>query len=182
MKIKDKAWILLPMLLATALVCAQDESMPEGAVLPVDSFIRPARSPAVDYCEGLGFKYVVERTPDGDRGFCKVSDGKVFDAVAFLEGSQGSEFNYCSKLGLKTRFVESSMECGFAFPASCALCVREDGSVEEVKRLMDYNNKATPEAIVRWSVPYLAVGVFAFIALAAAFIIYRRLHRRSKKQ
>jgi putative hemolysin len=170
-------------LVVVLLVCASvQDVLATGSVLPSEGFIRPVRSPLVDYCERLGYTYVVDNTPEGDRGYCKVSDGKVFDAVAFLEGSQGSEFNYCSKLGLKTRFVESSMECGFAFPASCALCVRDDGSVEEVKRLMDYNNKATPEAIVRWSVPYLAVGVFAFIALAVAFIIYRRLHRRSKKQ
>lgn len=91
-------------------------------------------SPAVVYCEELGYTYVVDETPEGQTGICEFPDGRRVKALEFVAGKVATEMSYCARNGYEARQVEESAVC-----KDCLVCVMADGSEVEVTRLMDLN-------------------------------------------
>lgn len=102
------------------------------------------KNPAAVYCQSLGYNYMIEKTDNGEAGYCQLPNGQSVDAWDFLLGEAGQEFGYCARMGYRQKVVEGYRTCHpFATP-SCAACILEDGSEVEVTRLMNLSfNEAT---------------------------------------
>ena len=75
-------------------------------------------NPSAVYCEKLGYKYIIENTPEGQRGICIFNGGKC-DAWEFLKGTCGLEHTFCAKHGGTTEIIRSE-RCKFTY--TCILC------------------------------------------------------------
>ncbi|OPX65391.1 MULTISPECIES: DUF333 domain-containing protein [unclassified Methanoregula] len=116
-------------LLLAALIAAP----PAGAMI----------NPSAGYCEALGYQYTVTVAADGGMtGFCVLPGNRSVDAWQFLEGKTAPEFSYCKKQGLEIRTVIDPDVCGM-LGDTCAVCIKGDGSVQEVTRMMgiDFREK-----------------------------------------
>jgi putative hemolysin len=107
-----------------------------GFLLPLSLFVIPSvcdavRNPAAVYCTAMGYEYVTEETEYGPMEVCVLPDGQRVDAHGFVSGMVALDWSYCAQNGLEAKHVETSETC-----RGCLVCVLEDGSEVEVKRLM----------------------------------------------
>ena len=75
-------------------------------------------NPSAVYCKKLGYRYVIENTPEGQRGIC-IFDGEKCDAWEFLKGTCGLEYTFCAKHGGTTKIIRGK-RCKFTY--TCVLC------------------------------------------------------------
>jgi len=95
------------------------------------------KNPAAVYCQSMGYNYTIERTDNGEAGYCWLPNGQSVDAWEFLLGEAGQEFGYCARMGLRQKVVEGYRTCLLFATPSCAACILGDGSEVEVTRLMN---------------------------------------------
>jgi putative hemolysin len=129
-----RAGILLVIILATCLA-----GMPAAAMV----------NPSAGYCLALGYEYTDITGPDGSMtGYCVLPGNQSVDAWQFLEGSISPEMGYCRTQGLEVRTVKDPAVCGM-LGSTCAVCVRTDGTIQEVTRMMglDFREKICNETI-----------------------------------
>jgi putative hemolysin len=93
-------------------------------------------NPSAVYCEALGYKYVVESTPEGARGLCQMPNGETVSAWQFLKGKVAQEYSYCQQKGYQIKTVKDRKTCSRFGLEECAVCVLEDGTEVEVTELM----------------------------------------------
>ena len=94
-------------------------------------------NPAATYCEALGYTYIIESSPQGQRGLCQLSTGEKVDAWQFLKGKVGQECSYCQQQGYQIKTVRDPEKCAKFGIEECAVCVLEDGKEIEVTELME---------------------------------------------
>lgn len=100
-------------------------------------------NPAAGYCTELGYQYTVTVGADGSMtGACVLPGGQSVDAWQFLQGKVSAELGYCRKQGLEVRTVTDPAVCGM-LGSTCAVCVKADGTIQEVTRMMglDFREK-----------------------------------------
>jgi len=100
-------------------------------------------NPATVYCEALGYKYVIELTDTGERGFCVLPNGQKVDEWEFLQGKTGQEFSYCKKMGYEIKITRDFDKCLKFLTEECAVCVLPDGKEVEVTELMNLSFQET---------------------------------------
>jgi len=93
------------------------------------------RNPAAVYCDSLGYNYTVERTEDGDVGYCRMPNERIVEAWSFLQGKAARNYTYCARQGLTLKVTNDTTKCGRLMTSTCAVCVK-DGEEVEVTRLM----------------------------------------------
>ncbi len=98
--------------------------------------------PSAVYCEKLGYEWMIEETPDGEFGICKLPDGSTCDSWDFLEGKCGEEYSYCKKKGYELKTISDPEKCSSIFSEECAVCVLENGEEIEVTKLMELEFRA----------------------------------------
>ncbi|MCW1296500.1 MAG: DUF333 domain-containing protein [Candidatus Parvarchaeota archaeon] len=101
------------------------------------------KNPAEVYCSALGYEYVVESTPEGELGICKLQNGQEVDAWQFLRGEVAQESSYCSKQGYQIKTISDWDKCVRLLSQECAVCVLDDGEEVEVTRLMGLHFEET---------------------------------------
>lgn len=109
------------------------------AAVPAGAMINPSAL----YCTELGYLYTDTVAVDGGMtGFCMLPGNRSVDAWQFLEGKAAPELSYCKKQGLEVRTVTDPEACGM-LGETCAVCVKADGSTQEVTRMMglDFREK-----------------------------------------
>jgi putative hemolysin len=132
--------------------------------------------PSASYCVALGYKYVVESTPRGQRGLCQLPNGTAVDSWEFLKGKVGQEYSYCGQKGYEMRTVKDTKTCSKFLTDQCAVCVLEDGREVEVTELMGLE----PSCARCYRIPnstIIAVSV-AVVAVALAVILFIRWRMR----
>ena len=87
------------------------------------------RNPAAVYCDFMGHNYTVERTAEGDVGYCTIAGAKV-DAWEFLQGKTARDASFCAAKGLQLRISHDTKVCGRLMTDSCAVCVKDGKEVE----------------------------------------------------
>jgi putative hemolysin len=105
-------------------------------ILLIEPLVFGLRNPAAVYCEALGYEYVIEETPEGEVGVCKLPDDSTCTDWDFLIGKCGKEYSYCKKEGYELKIINDTEKCGSIFTEECMVCVLEDGSEVEVTKLM----------------------------------------------
>jgi C1A family cysteine protease/putative hemolysin len=133
------ACILIFTMLLGALQASADL---QEAALDLSDGARPAigaANPAAVYCAELGYEYVIEDTPGGQRGVVVLPNGERCDAWDFYRGKCGSEFSYCARQGYAT---ETRLITNGSFTAECAVCMSSDGEeIGTVSELMGLEAK-----------------------------------------
>jgi putative hemolysin len=94
------------------------------------------KNPAAVYCYALGYEYTVDKTVNGDLGYCTLSAGEKVDAWKFLRGEVAQDRNYCALKGYGQRIVMDPKVCLKFLSDSCMVCVLNDGREMEVTELM----------------------------------------------
>jgi len=98
------------------------------------------KNPAKVYCEALGYKFIIEKTKQGEIGFCEFSENERCPAWLFLVGECGKEYSYCAKNGYQIKTVKDPKKCAsLPLGIKCAVCVMKDGKEVEVTKLMNLN-------------------------------------------
>ena len=106
-------------------------------------------NPAAGYCLTLGYEYHDIIGADGSMtGYCILPGNRIVDAWQFLQANVSPELGYCRTLGLDVRTVKDPAVCGM-LGSTCAVCVRTDGTIQEVTMLMglDFREKICNETI-----------------------------------
>lgn len=109
------------------------------AAVPAGAMINPSAL----YCTELGYSYTVTVAADGAMtGSCILPGNQSVDAWQFLEGKVSPELSYCRKTGLEVRTVSDPAVCDM-LGETCAVCVRADGTTQEVTKMMglDFREK-----------------------------------------
>lgn len=140
-------------------------------------------NPAALYCEALGYKYVIEATPQGQRGLCQMPNGEAVNAWQFLQGKVAQEYSYCQQKGYQIKTVKDTETCSRFLTDQCAVCVLPDGREVEVTELMklDYSCPRCfriPRATIIIAATVAAVAV----VLAVVFFVRRKVHPAAKKE
>ncbi len=134
MNTKRISFIVPVLLLVAALV-----AVPAGAMT----------NPSAGYCTALGYQYTDVTGADGSMtGFCLLPGNQSVDAWQFLQGKVSPELSYCKKQGLEVRTVTDPAVCGM-LGDTCAVCVKADGTIQEVTRMMglDFREKICNDRI-----------------------------------
>ncbi len=100
-------------------------------------------NPSTVYCTALGYEYMNKVAADGSmNGYCLLPGNQTVDAWQFLQGKASPELSYCKKQGLEVRTVSDPKVCGM-LGSPCAVCVKADGTTEEVTKMMglDFREK-----------------------------------------
>jgi putative hemolysin len=108
-------------------------------VVPAGAMINPSAG----YCMELGYEYTNTIGTDGSMtGSCLLPGDRSVDAWQFLQGMAAPEKSYCREQGLEVRTVNDPAVCGM-LGSTCAVCVRADGSTQEVTAMMglDFREK-----------------------------------------
>ncbi len=116
-----------------------------GIVVFIILFIETAvglLNPAAVYCKELGYEYIIEETPEGQHGLCKLPGGYTADSWDFLKGKSGEEYTYCIQEGYELETIYDRDRCSHIIVDECAVCVLKDGSEVEVTKLMGLNLRA----------------------------------------
>ena len=100
-------------------------------------------NPAAVYCTALGYEYRVEKTDQGDIGYCILPDDQKVDAWQFLQGKVAQDKNYCATKGYGQKIVTDPKKCLQFLSDSCLVCVLSDGKEVEVTGLMNLMLKET---------------------------------------
>jgi len=133
-------------------------------------------NPAAAYCEALGYEYLIEDTPEGQRGLCQLPNGEAVDAWQFLQGKVGREYSYCHQEGYEMRTVRDAETCMRFGTLECAVCVLEDGTEVEVTELMglDFSSPGY------YRVPTTTIGAAAGVAAVVVAVVVTLFMRRRK--
>ncbi|MBD3348130.1 MAG: DUF333 domain-containing protein [Candidatus Eisenbacteria bacterium] len=85
-----------------------------------------ATNPAASYCSELGYDYLIEQTPDGERGVCVLPDGSRVDAWDFYRGKVADEYSWGARNGYstETRVIDHG-----TFTTEVSVCVDRRGDV-----------------------------------------------------
>jgi putative hemolysin len=134
-------------------------------------------NPSAVYCEGLGYKYITESTPEGERGLCQLPNGEAVDAWQFLKGKVAQEYSYCSQKGYQIKTVKDIRTCTNFGIEECAVCVLPDGSEVEVTKLMGLE-LSNPGCI---RIPVIPVIIGAVAVVAAVILVIIMLLKRKKQ-
>lgn len=109
------------------------------AAVPAGAMINPSAL----YCSELGYTYTDTVAADGAMtGYCVLPGNQKVDAWQFLEGKVSQELSFCKKQGLEVRTVSDPAVCDM-LGDTCAVCVKADGSTQEVTKMMglDFREK-----------------------------------------
>jgi len=93
---------------------------------------RGIADPAAVYCERLGYRYVIEKVPGGQRGVC-VFNGEKCDTWEFLKGTCGLEHTFCAKHGGTIKIIQGR-RCKYT--QTCVLCKIGDKECTEWEWVM----------------------------------------------
>ncbi len=139
-------------------------------------------NPADAYCEALGYKYVTESTPQGERGLCQLPSGEAVDAWQFLKGKVAQEYSYCQQNGYEMRTVTDTETCMKFGTVECAVCVLDNGTEVEVTELMglDFSSPGYYQVPTKTIVAIAAVA--AVVVVVAVTLLMRRRARSSVKR
>jgi putative hemolysin len=161
-------------------------------------------NPSAGYCTALGYQYGDTVAAEGSMaGYCLLPNNQSVDAWKFLQGVASPEMSYCRKQGLEVRTVNDSAICGM-LGSTCAVCVKADGSIEEVTRMMGLgfrekicNDKiccdpavdticaigaeAPNAGMADWFLIIL-IAVIAVSIIAVAVVLMRRKNKGSKTE
>jgi len=130
-------------------------------------------NPSAVYCEELGYEYIVESTPQGEKGLCKLPNGETVSAWDFLKGKVAQEYSYCRQQGYEIKTVRDAEICSQFGTVECAVCVLEDGSEVEVTELMGLEFSC-PECIrIPLSTIIIIVALVA-VALGITIVLFLR--------
>jgi len=106
-------------------------------------------NPSAGYCMELGYQYMDTVGTDGSMtGYCMLPGNQSVDAWKFLQGTAAPEMSYCKKQGFEVQTVNDPAVCGM-LGSPCAVCVKADGSTQEVTKLMglDFREKICNDKI-----------------------------------
>ena len=134
-------------------------------------------NPSAVYCEALGYEYIVESTPEGERGLCRLPGGDTVDAWQFLEGEVAQEYSYCSQKGYEIKTIHDTGKCAQFGIDKCAVCVREDGSEVEVTELMglEFSNPESFRVPVK-QIAIVVTVIVVIIIIAVLLLKRKRAH------
>lgn len=101
--------------------------------------VNPIINPSAAYCEGLGYKFILEETPEGQLGMCKFSETEQAEAWKFLSGEEAQKYSYCNKSGYEMKVIDDTIKCGQAYVPNfgCLACVLKDGSEVAAGNLLE---------------------------------------------
>lgn len=142
--------------------------------VPVMAMVNPSAA----YCEALGYKYVVETTPQGQRGLCQMPSGEMVSAWEFLKGKVAQEYSYCRQKGYEMRTVKDSETCAKFLTDQCAVCVLEDGTEVEVTELMGLDFSEPGFYRVPNSTIIVIAATVATVAAVLAVVFFARRGER----
>ncbi len=111
------------------------------ALVIMTNFVSGLSNPAAVYCEELGYDFSIEKTTDGETGYCLVEENK-FEAWNFYSGKIGQNYSYCASQGFDIKIANESES---SFVSEYAICVNKTNSTEEVlqEELMDIEEKVS---------------------------------------
>ncbi|MEM4724390.1 MAG: DUF333 domain-containing protein [Candidatus Hadarchaeum sp.] len=163
-----KAGVVALFLIAVALfLCAIFSPEPAGIA-----------NPAAVYCEALGYKYVVQSTPQGERGMCQLPSGELVCAWQFLQGKVAQEYSYCRQQGYEIKVAESWETCSRFALRECAVCVLPDGREIEVTELMGLDFSCPGyRRMSKWV--FIGLGLAAAVAAAVLSLAFFRKRQAS---
>lgn len=134
-------------------------------------------NPAAVYCEALGYKYVTESTPEGERGLCQLPNGEAVSAWDFLKGKVAQEYSYCQQNGYQIKTVKDTETCMKFGTVECAVCVLDDGTEVEVTELMELDFSSPGY----YRVPTTTIVAVAAVAIALiAVVVWLFMRRRAR--
>lgn len=136
-------------------------------------------NPAAAYCEALGYEYLIEDTPEGQRGLCQLPNGEAVDAWQFLKGKVGQEYSYCQQKGYQIKTVKDTEKCMKFGTVECAVCVLEDGTEVEVTELMGLDF-SLPGYYRVPTTTIIAIAAAAAVVVAAVAVVVTLFMRRRK--
>jgi putative hemolysin len=99
--------------------------------------------PSAVYCTALGYTYGINKTPQGDHGYCILPDNKTADAWQFLQGEVSPEYSGCAKKGYSQKIVYNKKICSEFMTESCAVCVLDNTTETEVTKFMNLSFDTT---------------------------------------
>ena len=136
--------IIIPFFIFIALPISIFAQVPSGM-----DMITPPPNPSAAYCEGLGYEFGIQETPEGQLGICKFSDTEESPAWSFLRGEEAQDYSYCAKVGYEMKLIDDPKRCGVAYKPNhgCLACVLPDGSALEVSNLMKTEKSGIPSGI-----------------------------------
>lgn len=68
----------------------------------ISGFVSAIADPSMLYCQKLGYTYQIDKSSDGEQGYCIVNSTK-YDSWEFFNGKVGKEYSYCAKNGYDTQ-------------------------------------------------------------------------------
>jgi putative hemolysin len=131
-------------------------------------------NPSAVYCEELGYNYITESTPEGERGLCELPNGEAVNAWDFLNGRVAQEYSYCQQQGYQIKTVKDSEKCMKFGTVECAVCVLEDGTEVEVTELMELDFSCPGY----YGVPTTTIAVIAAVAIVLIAVVVTLFMRR----
>ena len=68
-------------------------------------------NPAGVYCTALNYSYTSVNGPDGMTGYCTMPNNKQVEAWSFLQGTEATQYSYCTLQGYTLQTVNDSKTC-----------------------------------------------------------------------
>lgn len=99
------------------------------------------RNPAAVYCTALGYEYIIEKTIEGEIGYCILPNKEKIEEWDFFTGKKGIEFSYCKRIGLEAERVKNLTDCRIT--EECIMCVFPNGTKINVVKLMNLSFEET---------------------------------------
>ncbi len=130
-------------------------------------------NPAMVYCEELGYKITVVKTPYGERGICQLPDGSNCSHWDFLEGKCGQEHSYCQREGYEMKTVHDLEKCPFS--EDCAVCILKDGREVEVTQLMGLFEEEKEQPKTPW---FLTPLILAALVIVIVLVVLSKLRKK----
>lgn len=155
-------------------------------------------NPAANYCQDLGYEWVIEKTVEGEIGVCKFPDGSTVEDWDFLKGKSGQEWSYCEKKGYTLKTISNIDKCSSIFSEDCAVCVLEEGLEIEASKLLRFeiqkescgnkvcdsgeNLQNCPQDCLEKKKPiWLYIGIL-FIMIILCILIYKGIKKWREKR
>lgn len=140
-------------------------------------------NPSAVYCEELGYNYVTESTPEGQRGLCELPNGEAVSAWDFLKGKVAQEYSYCQQQGYEMRTVKDTETCMQFGTVECAVCVLDDGTEVEVTELMGLDFTCPGSyRLPGTTIAVIAAVAIVLIAVVVTLFMRRRAHLALKRK
>jgi putative hemolysin len=131
-------------------------------------------NPSAAYCEALGYNYITESTPEGERGLCVLPNGEAVSAWDFLKGKVGQEYSYCQQEGYQMKTVQDTETCMKFGTVECAVCVLDDGTEVEVTELMELDFTRTGS----YRISNTTIGIIVAVAIVLIAVVVMLFMRR----